>query len=329
MDSEHTTIREASSLSIVLPVFNEEGNIEVLYQELTDICASLKIPFELIFVDDGSRDGSPRKIVDLARKDLRVRALLLSRNFGHQSALMAGMEAANGEIIITMDSDLQHPPALIPILISRWNEGADIVHARRERVRGNPLKQLSSLLFYQLVNKLSDVPVPEGVADFRLYGRPALDALLSLRERDRFNRGLVSWIGFRTDTVNYTEAPRRSGRSKYNFFRMLSLALSGVTSLSGKPLRIAFLLGLLLSLIGLAYAIYAIVQHLLGYTVAGWTSTLLSILIIGGVQLISTGIIGEYLARLFNEVKGRPHYIIRESIGKDDYLCEYNQVEKH
>lgn len=306
-------------LSVVLPAFNEEGNVEALYSELLTALEPISSSFEIVIVDDGSKDSTEAIIRKICSIDKRVVGILLSRNFGHQNALLAGLEHAKGKIIITMDADFQHPPSVIPELLEKHKEGYPIVNGRRKDAGSEYLaKKISSRWFYKIVNLLSDVSIPPGVADFRLYDRVALNQLLTLREKDRFSRGLVSWLGYDQAYVDYEVQMRKHGKTKYSLPRMMGLALSGVTSFSTRPLRLAFHIGLILSFLGLIYAVYAIVQHIRGFTVEGWTSILVSILLIGGVQLISIGILGEYLAHLFHEVKARPHYLVKETLGKTE-----------
>jgi len=302
-------------ISVVVPLYNEEMNIEALYSALNAILQCLNRKFEIVYVDDGSRDRSFELVKALNSKDNRVKGLSLSRNFGHQVALSAGMQHALGNIIITMDADLQHPPEVIPLLLDEYSKGFDIVNTRRtDSKETGYFKRITSRFFYRLINRIADVSIPESSSDFRLMSRKALDSFLQFGERDRFTRGLVSWMGFRQTVVDYECAPRFGGKSKYSIPRMLHFAVDGITSFSAKPLRIASYMGMLAFVLGLAYAIYAIVQHVGGRTIPGWTSLLVTILVLGGIQLLSLGIIGEYLARIFNESKSRPLYFIKDRI---------------
>jgi polyisoprenyl-phosphate glycosyltransferase len=302
-------------ISVVVPLYNEEINIEALYSALIDSLTSLNREYEIVFVDDGSRDRSFELVKMLNSRDERVKGIALSRNFGHQVALTAGMQQARGSIIVTMDADLQHPPEIIPLLVDEYSKGFDIVNTRRIDSRDTGyFKRTTSRCFYRFINRVADVSIPESSSDFRLMSRKALDSFLQFGERDRFTRGLVSWMGFRQTVVNYDSAPRFAGKSKYSLRRMLHFALDGITSFSAKPLRIASYMGILTFVLGIAYAIFAIVQHMTGKTVPGWTSLLVTILLLGGIQLLSLGIIGEYLARIFNESKSRPLYFIKDRI---------------
>ena len=300
-------------ISIVIPLLNELGNIPVLYQALVLVLEKITTNYEIIFVDDGSIDGSFECIDEISKKTDKVLGISLSRNFGHQVALTAGIEHAAGELIVTMDADMQHPPELIAELYKKYKEGFDIVNTiRTETADSGTFKKISSNWFYKIINNLSDIHIEPAAADFRLMNRKTVDAFLSLKEKDRFTRGLISWMGFKQATVSYIASSRFSGKSKYSITKMFRFAADGITSFSAKPLRISFFAGLLVSSIGLLYSIYAIIKYFLNDTIPGWTSILVSILIIGGIQLISIGIIGEYLARVFNEAKNRPLYLVKQ-----------------
>lgn len=302
-------------ISVVVPLYNEESNIKVLYSALISSLQPLNRSFEIVFVDDGSRDGSFDQVKQLNSDDGRVKGMSLSRNFGHQVALTAGMQHSGGDIVITMDADLQHPPEVILLLLEEYSKGFDIINTRRtDSPETGFFKKFTSRFFYRFINRVANVSIPESSSDFRLMNRKALESFLQFSERDRFTRGLVSWMGFRQTVVNYTCAPRFAGKSKYSFRRMLHFAIDGITSFSAKPLRIASFSGVTVFLIGLIYAIYAIIQHVTGNTIPGWTSLLVTILLLGGIQLLSLGIIGEYLARIFNESKSRPLYFIKDRI---------------
>ncbi len=303
-------------VSIVLPAYSEENNIHPLCHEIIDHLEETS-GFEIIFVDDGSRDQTFRRIEELSRNDARVKGIRLSRNFGHQTALLAGLNEAAGDVVITMDADGQHPPAMIPRLIEKLAEGFDVVNTTRLDAKGTGIfKKISSRWFYRVFNMLSDTRIEPASADFRIMNRKALDAFLTIEEHDRFTRGLVSWMGFRQTQLSYRAQERRSGRSKYSLRRMRLFAFDGVTSFSSKPLRLSMLMGLITILGGLAYMIYAVLMYLQGHTNPGWTSLLITVLLIGGIQLFSIGILGEYLARIFNEVKKRPHYFIQKRTGE-------------
>ena len=306
---------DAPFLSVVIPAYNEKDNIAPLAAAIAEVLPR-GMTRELIFVNDGSSDGSLETLRALSAGDPGVRYISFSRNFGHQAALRAGIEAARGECTVMMDGDFQHPPALIPELIDAYRRGYDIVQTRRQddKARASPGKRLTSRLFYSLVNALSDTRIEPGTADFRLLSRRAREAVLALREHNLFLRGALPWIGLPTAIIDYVPAERRSGVSKYSLSKMLSLALDGITSFSTRPLRLTSFAGLLFSGAGFAYALYALAVRLFtDRAVEGWTSLLISVLIIGGIQLLSLGILGEYLGKLFLEAKGRPHYIVAET----------------
>ena len=304
-------------LSIVIPVFNEEENLPVLYDQLRSVLTKLPYEMELIFIDDGSTDKTLTIIGTLASKDRRVKALSFSRNFGHQAALVAGLEHASGDAVITMDGDLQHPPALIPDLLRAWEKGAEVVQTIRAETAGEPFfKHATSRAYYRIINAFSDTKVPPFSADFRLLDRRVVATLNRIPERDRFLRGLISWVGFRTILIPYRADARFAGTSKYTIRRMLGLAVDGILSFSAAPLHAVTAMGLIVSFLSFCYGIYSLYAYFFtSQTVPGWTSLLVTVLFLGGVQLVSIGVLGEYLIRVYNETKGRPVYILRESIG--------------
>jgi dolichol-phosphate mannosyltransferase len=303
-------------LSIVVPAYYEEKNISHLHGEIVQALSPSKIEFEVIYVDDGSGDKTFQEIRRLAENDSRVAGLKLSRNFGHQIAILAGLNEARGEKIVMMDADGQHPPHMILPMLEKLKEGYDIVNTVREYSKGaGLLKRRSSRLFYRLFNVLSDVKIETDSSDFRMMTREALTAFLSIEEHNRFTRGLVGWMGFRQTSLPYVAPARHAGSTKYSVRRMFRLAFDGLTAFSSKPLRISTYLGMIVLLLGIAYAIYAVVVHLAGKTNPGWTSLLISILVLGGTQLLILGIMGEYLARIFTESKRRPHYFIEQRTG--------------
>lgn len=306
-------------LSIVIPAYNEEGNISTLYGEILKTAAADGRELEVIFVDDGSRDNTFAEVERIAGGDRRVKGLRLSRNFGHQVALLAGLLEAEGDMVLTMDADGQHPASLIPALVSKLEEGYDIVNTVREDTReAGALKKSSSGLFYRLFNSLSEVRIQENSSDFRIMNREALRAFLTIEEHNRFTRGLVSWMGFRQTSLPFVAPARTSGRSKYTIGHMFRLAFDGLTAFSSKPLRISTYLGLVVLTLGIAYSIYALVIYFTGRSNPGWTSLLISLLVLGGTQLLILGIIGEYIARIFIESKRRPHYFVEKRVGKGD-----------
>jgi len=301
------------TLSIVLPAFSEEENIAFIYGEIMALELEGVELLEMVFVDDGSKDGTFEIVKSLAQKDKRVRGIRFSRNFGKQIALLAGLRESGGEITITMDTDGQHPAALIPELIKEYEKGYDIVNTSRKHTAGEGwLKRVTSRGFYRMLNMLSDQKVEAAAAEFRLMNRSAVDAYLSFDERDQYHNGLVSWMGFRQSSLSFDAPERHSGTTKFNLRKLFRHGLSGITSFSTRPLRISFTVGLIVMVISLAYGTYAILNFFFGTTNPGWTSLMFVILFLGSVQLFSIGIIGEYIARLFRETKKRPHYFIQE-----------------
>ena len=309
----------AGTVSVAIPVFNEEDNISLLLDQLLPVIDKLPYEFEILFVDDGSTDGTYRAIQEARKKDPRVRALSFSRNFGHQAALIAGLQYAAGDAVITMDGDLQHPPTLIPDLIEKWREGFQIVYTVREAtVKESFFKRLTSRFFYRLINAFSDTRVQPFAADFRLLDRSVVDSLKTLKERDQFLRGLIGWMGYNAAGIAFTAGERAAGTSKYNTRKMMKLALDGILSFSAAPLHLVTYLGFVVSLLSFLYGAYSIYAYFFtDLTVSGWTSLLLAVLFLGGVQLISIGFLGEYLIRIYNETKARPSFIIKESSGID------------
>ena len=309
----------AGTVSVAIPVFNEEESISLLLDQLRPVIDKLPYEFEILFVDDGSTDGTYRVIQDARKKDPRIKVLSFSRNFGHQAALIAGLQYATGNAVITMDGDLQHPPALIPDLIDTWREGFQIVYTIREStVKESFFKRFTSRFFYRLINAFSDTRVQPFAADFRLLDRSVVDSLKTLKERDQFLRGLIGWMGYNAAGIGFTAGERAAGTSKYSTRKMIRLALDGILSFSAAPLHLVTYLGFAVSLMSFLYGAYSIYAYFFtNLTVSGWTSLLLAVLFLGGVQLISIGFLGEYLIRIYNETKARPSFIIKESSGID------------
>jgi glycosyltransferase involved in cell wall biosynthesis len=303
--------------SIVVPVYNEEEVLPTFYQRLTHVMDGLGEPFEMIFVNDGSRDTSPVLLRELRAKDERVKYVSLSRNFGHQVAISAGLDHSSGVAVVVLDADLQDPPEVIPRLIQKWWEGFDIVIAVRESRSGESLfKRATAAMFYRLLRYVTATEIPLDAGDFRLMSRRAVEALKSLPERSRFMRGLTSWIGFRQASVRFVREARHAGETKYPLRKMLGFALTGITAFSFVPLQLATYLGFAVSMLSLLYMIYAIGARLFTtHVVLGWTSVIVAVLFIGGIQLISLGILGEYIGRIYEEVKRRPLYLVEEAVG--------------
>ena len=300
--------------SIIAPVYNERESLPELYRR---VCAAMDKngePWELVLVDDGSTDGSTDEILELARQDSRVRPVIFARNFGHQIAITAGWDYARGQAIVIIDADLQDPPEVILELAKKWKEGYEVVYAvRAEREGETWFKKLSAAIFYRLIYRITDVKIPLDTGDFRLMDRKVVDVLKQMRERHRFPRGMSAWVGFRQIGVNYKRAARHSGVTKYPFSKMLKLALNATTSFSYFPLQVATYFGFAsagLAILAIPVVIYLRVAGIQQLT--GQATTLIAVLFLGGVQLISLGILGEYVGRLYDEAKGRPLYIVRQ-----------------
>jgi dolichol-phosphate mannosyltransferase len=306
--------------SIVVPVYNEIEILEELYQRVAEVMDELDDACEFILVDDGSSDGSTERILELEGRDGRVRSVIFARNFGHQIAITAGLDYSRGQAVVIMDADLQDPPEVIPKLIERWQEGYQVVYAvRTEREGESWFKRVTAALFYRLINRVTDVDIPLDTGDFRLLDRQVVDVLNSMRERHRFPRGMAAWVGFKQTGVEYRRAARVAGQTKYPFRKMLRLALNAITGFSYFPLQIATYLGFICAGLS-AVAIPVVVALRLAGSQAfyGQASTLIAVLFLGGVQLISLGILGEYIGRLYDEAKGRPLYTVRRASDQDE-----------
>jgi glycosyltransferase involved in cell wall biosynthesis len=303
-------------LTVVAPAYNEAESVEPFVHSLLRVMDSLPYDYTIIMVDDGATDGTAEMLDRLqATHADRVAVLHLSRNFGHQAALTAGMDYADGDAVICMDADLQHPTSLIPAMVERWEQGFDVVQCvRRQTENVGPLKELTARAFYTAINYLSPTHIEPNACDFRLISRPVAEVFRTqLRERDRFVRGLVSWVGFRSCTVEFDAAARFAGHTKYSLRKMLSFARTGLVSFSKMPLKIAVFLGLVVSALSLLYGLYAVFAYLFFNTVMpGWASTIIVGTFLGGCQLLFLGLIGEYIATIFDEIKGRPLYIVRQ-----------------
>ncbi len=300
-------------ITIVLPAHNEEANVSAVYAEIRDVLANDGHTVELIFVDDGSSDATAERVRELASANKQVRLIRFSRNFGQQAALLAGLRAARGSAVITMDCDLQHPPEYLPQMIQAWEDGAKIVQMiRRHTEDAGWFKRASSRWFYRFIEIFSDSPVVQHAADYQMLDRQIVDYLLQFGDRQPFLRGLVSWLGFPAKQIEYTAPGRRAGHTSYSFRRMLNLSLDAITSLSSKPLRLAFYLGLSAASLGLVYMVFAVWAFLAGRSVQGWTSLIVAIMFLGGVQLVCIGIIGEYIARIYEHTRRMPPFVIAE-----------------
>jgi dolichol-phosphate mannosyltransferase len=307
-------------ISFVVPAYNEAASIPHLFARIAQVMGDDgRYAFEVIFVDDGSSDGTLAVLEGLSQRDARAQFVSLSRNFGHQVALSAGLDAAQGDAVVFLDGDLQHPPEIVPQLLRAWESGAHIVNTvRADDPDLSLFKRVTSRGFYFFVNLLADVSIQPNSADFRLLDRSAADALRQVQERSRFIRGLVQWIGFQQETVAYTPEKRFAGKTKFSPRKMWRLALDGIFSFSTTPLQIATWSGVIVSMGAFSYAIYALYEKLVsGKTVQGWTSIVVVTLLLGGIQLITLGILGSYVARIYEEVRRRPLYLVKANSRKE------------
>jgi len=306
-------------ISVIIPVFNEEANIPELLQRLKAVFSENFKTTEIIFVDDGSTDGTANLLHSYAESQKWLRVIELSRNFGNQAAVSAGLDHCHGDCAVIIDGDLQDPPELIPKMISKWQEGFDVVYAQRMKREGESFfKRISAALFYRILQKMAHVDIPRDTGDFRLIDRRVINALQQMPERNRFLRGMVSWAGFRQTGVSYSRDKRFAGETKYPFFKMLKFALTGITSFSFLPLQLASYFGFLVSIFSFIAAIYVLyLKYFTDRTIQGWTSMMIALLFLGGIQLITLGIIGEYIGRMSEEVKQRPAYLIRTKTNID------------
>lgn len=309
------------TLSIVVPCYNEEAVIRDTHQRLAAVAGSVPdMELELVYIDDGSRDGTLGILKDLREAGGNIRIVSLTRNFGHQAAISAGLEHASGDAVVLIDADLQDPPEIIPQMVERWKDGVDIVYGQREQREGEPrFKLMCAKLHYRLINRLSDVAIPVDTGDFRLIDRRVVEALLAMPERDRYLRGMVAWTGFRAEAVRYVRAPRFAGVTKYPLKKLIRLSTDGIISFSLVPLRLAVWMGFAvasLSCIGIIYAV--IVRLATDAWVQGWAILFTALLFLGGVQMIFLGVIGEYIGRIYMQSKQRPLYFVKERHGFDE-----------
>ncbi len=303
-------MRNARLVSVVAPMRDEQEGAREFYRRVTGALEGVE--FELVIVDDGSRDGTAEVLAELADSDPRVKVVELSRNFGHQTAVTAGLDTARGDAVVMIDADLQDPPELIPTMLESWRNGADVVYAVRTRREGETtFKRTTANLFYRLISKLSDVELQANSGDFRLLDRRALDALLEMRERNRYLRGMTVWVGFTQTAVEYERDPRFAGETKYPLRKMIRFALDAIVSFSHTPLQVATVLGFVFAGLAFLGIPVAIGMRIAGQFVPGITTTVISVLLLGGIQLMAIGIIGEYVGRIYDEVKQRPLYLVR------------------
>lgn len=307
-------------ISIIIPFYNEESNIDHLMQRVLSVLNAMKNNYEIICVNDGSQDNSLKLLLEYHHRHPTIKIVNLSRNFGKEIALTAGLDYARGAAVIILDADLQDPPELMEKLIEKWREGYDVVYGTRRSRQGETwLKRLSAKAFYQTIGKMSHIPIPADTGDFRLLDRRVVEALKQMPERTRFMKGLFSWVGFKQTSIIFDREPRFQGKTTWNYWKLWNFAIDGITSFSFLPLKIWSYVGVIISLLSLLYASFLIMRTIiLGIDVPGYASIMVAILFLGGIQLITLGIIGEYLGRVYEEVKGRPLYFVRESYGFDD-----------
>ncbi len=306
-------------LSIVVPVYNEQPNIEKFYTETTKAVQAIDMDYEIIFVDDGSRDTTPIVLNHLVQADRHVRALILARNFGHQLAITCGMDHARGDAVITMDGDLQHPPSMIPDLVNFWREGYDVVQTVRQTTDGvSFFKRQTSKWYYKILNTVSPVHITPGGSDFRLLDKRVLETFKLFREHDRFIRGMIGDIGYRQKTITFVAPKRYAGESKFSVRKMLHFALDGIMAYSKIPLRISFYAGMISGLLSIFMIMHAVYCHIVGEASPGWTTVVVVLCLLGGLQLMFIGIAGEYIGRIFEEVKKRPLYWLKAELGQPE-----------
>lgn len=312
---EKKMLNGSPKFSIIAPIYNERESLPELYRRVSEVMDSTGEPWELVLVDDGSRDGSTDIIRDLAGRDSRVRPVIFARNFGHQIAVTAGLDYSRGDAVVIIDADLQDPPEIILELIDKWREGYEVVYAvRAEREGETWFKKTTAAIFYRLIYSITDVKIPLDTGDFRLMDRKVVDVMNQMREHHRFLRGMSAWVGFRQIGVSYRRAARFAGETKYPFRKMLKLALNAITGFSYFPLQLATYMGFIAAGISILAIPVVVVLRIIGQgaILGGQATTLIAVLFLGGVQLISLGILGEYLGRVYDEVKGRPLYIVSE-----------------
>jgi polyisoprenyl-phosphate glycosyltransferase len=299
---------------VIIPAYNEEGNIRAIATAVEEVFKTLSCDYYILFADDGSTDNTLNIIEQLSSENSKIKYISFSKNNGHQAALKAGIDYSDADCTITIDADMQHPPALITDLVKKWQEGYEVVYTiRKNQANLSFFKRLTSSLFYKLLGKLSDIELENGSADFRLLDRKVTDEVKKIKEKDVFLRGLVKWMGFKQFAIEYTPAERFSGQTKYSYRKMMMLALQGITSFSTKPLYAAIYIGFTFSILSLLYIPFAVYSYFTNHTVSGWSSLIVTVTFLGGLQLIILGIIGLYLGKLFMQSKGRPMYIISKT----------------
>jgi polyisoprenyl-phosphate glycosyltransferase len=303
------------SITVLIPAYNEEPVLPALYERLTDLAGTLSnYSLEFLFVNDGSRDKTLDIIKKYAKNDDRISYVNLSRNFGKETAMIAGIDHVHSDALVIIDADLQDPPELIPDMVKLWEDGYDDIYARRSKRLGESwFKKFSSRMFYKVLQKSTTIPIQRDTGDFRLLDKRCVDALKQIREKERYTKGFFSWIGFNKKEIKYVRDPRAAGQTHWNYLKLVNLAIDGIVSFTTAPLRISTVMGILVSILAFGYIVYLVIRTLLyGTDLAGYASTMAVILFLGGVQLLSLGIIGEYIGRIFNETKQRPLYFVED-----------------
>jgi polyisoprenyl-phosphate glycosyltransferase len=318
-NAQRRMVLKSEFFSIVIPLYNEEEVVNECIKRVTKVMDSTGYGYEVVFVNDGSHDATYSIMEKECQRDKRLKLIDFSRNFGHQTAITAGMDYAQGDAVIVMDADLQDPPEVLPRMIEKYHEGYDVVYAVRTKREGESFfKRFTAKVFYRFLKFMCSIDIPVDTGDFRLLSRRVINVMKKLTERNRYVRGLVSWVGFRQTGIEYERDRRFAGETKYPLKKMLKLSVDGITSFSTKPLKLSKNLGLVMAFSGFIYALYVIIQRLTNNAVqSGWASTVVLILVVGGIQLIMLGIIGEYIARIFDESKNRPLYIVRETLNME------------
>ena len=306
-------------LSVVVPVYNEEQNLDYLFERLTSVLNRLNMTYEIVCVNDGSKDNTIERLIEHHQQNPAIKVVNLSRNYGKEIALSAGLDYTTGDAVVPIDADLQDPPELIAELVAKWREGYDVVLATRRSRQGESwAKRFTANAFYQIIDRISHVPIPRDTGDFRLIDRRVVDAIKQLPERNRFMKGLFAWVGFKQTSILYDRPSRYKGETTWNYWRLWNFALDGITSFSFIPLKVWSYIGLLVAIPAFFYASFLVIRTVLfGVDLPGYASIMVAVLFLGGVQLVSLGVLGEYLGRVYEEVKGRPLYLVRESYGFD------------
>ncbi len=304
-------------LSLLVPMYNESEVIPVFFERILEVLSGLEINWEIVCVNDGSNDDTEDLVRGYAEKDRRIKLVSFSRNFGKEPAMTAALDYASGDAVVPIDADLQDPPEVIGEMLAKWHEGYDVVFAKRaSRDSDTVVKRSTAHWFYTLFNRLSDIPIPENVGDFRLMDKRVADVIRQMPEKDRFMKGLFSWPGFKTATVEFERQNRESGDSKFNYWKLWNFALSGITSFSTAPIRFGTYLGLVIAALSFVYGIYIITKTIfMGVDTPGYASLVVIVLFLGGVQLVSIGLLGEYIGRIYKEVKNRPLYVVDKTLG--------------